>query len=193
MRVPLIVAGESLPQRGVLNDAFTFVTDITPTILSFAGVQPPDGRYGGRPVEAMIGRDLSPVLSGNAEQVYGADDAVGYELAGNAALFQGDYKIVVNRKPLGDSEWRLFNIKEDPGESKDLASSDPARLQRMLSAYERYKQDNKVLEMPVGYGHIKQLVINTLHQRSRTPVMVGLLTALIMLPFLVAYLMRRKI
>jgi hypothetical protein len=47
--------------------------------------------------------------------------------------------------------------------------------------------------MPVGYGHIKQLVINTLHQRSRTPVMVGLLTALIMLPFLVAYLMRRKI
>jgi len=193
MRVPLIVAGESLPQRGVLNDAFTFVTDITPTILSFAGVQPPDGRFGGRPVEAMIGRDLSPVLSGNAEQVYGADDAVGYELAGNAALFQGDYKIVVNRKPLGDSEWRLFNIKEDPGESKDLASSDPARLQRMLSAYERYKQDNKVLEMPVGYGHIKQLVINTLHQRSRTPVMVGLLTALIMLPFLVAYLMRRKI
>ena len=193
MRVPLIVAGESLLQRGVLTDAFTFVTDITPTILSFAGVQPPDGRFGGRPVEAMIGRDLSPVLSGNAEQVYGADDAVGYELAGNAALFQGDYKIVVNRTPLGDGEWRLFNIKEDPGESNDLASSDPARLQRMLSAYERYKQDNKVLEMPVGYGHIKQLLINTLHQQWRTKVMVGLITALIMLPFLVAYRMRRKI
>ncbi|MGI9314614.1 MAG: sulfatase-like hydrolase/transferase, partial [Luminiphilus sp.] len=192
MRVPLIVAGESLPQRGVLTDAFTFVTDITPTILSFAGVQPPDGRYGGRPVEAMIGRDLSPVLSGNAEQVYGADDAVGYELAGNAALFQGDYKIVVNRTPLGDGEWRLFNIKEDPGESKDLASSDPARLQRMLSAYERYKQDNKVLEMPVGYGHIKQLLINTLHQQWRTPVVVGLLTLLVLLPFMVAYRMRRK-
>ena len=192
MRVPLIVAGESLPERGVLTDAFTFVTDITPTILSFAGVQPPDGRFGGRPVEAMIGRDLSPVLSGNAEQVYGADDAVGYELAGNAALFQGDYKIVVNRTPLGDGEWRLFNIKEDPGESNDLASSDPARLQRMLSAYERYKQDNKVLEMPVGYGHIKQLLINTLHQQWRTPVVVGLLTVLVLLPFMVAYRMRRK-
>ena len=192
MRVPLIVAGESLLQRGVLTDAFTFVTDITPTILSFAGVQPPDGRFGGRPVEAMIGRDLSPVLSGNAEQVYGADDAVGYELAGNAALFQGDYKIVVNRTPLGDGEWRLFNIKEDPGESNDLASSDPARLQRMLSAYERYKQDNKVLEMPVGYGHIKQLLINTLHQQWRTPVVVGLLTVLVLLPFMVAYRMRRK-
>ena len=192
MRVPLIVAGESLPQQGVLSDAFTFVTDITPTILSFAGVKPPDGRYGGRPVEAMIGRDLSPVLVGNAERVHGADDAVGYELAGNAALFQGDYKIVVNRKPLGDGEWRLFNIKKDPGETRDLAQEEPARLQQMLSAYERYQRENKVLEMPPGYGHIKQLLINTLHQQWRTPLLVGLLTLLILLPFLVAYRIRRK-
>ena len=192
MRVPLIVAGESLPQRGVLNDAFTFVTDITPTILSFAGVQPPDGRYGGRPVEPMIGRDLSPVLLGMAEQVYGADDAVGYELAGNAALFQGDYKIVVNRKPLGDGEWRLFNIKKDPGETRDLAQEEPARLQQMLSAYERYQRENKVLEMPAGYGHIKQLLINTLHQQWRTPLLVGLLTLLILVPFFVACRMGRK-
>lgn len=192
MRVPLIVAGESLPQRGVLSDAFTFVTDITPTVLAFAGVQPPDDRYGGRPVEPIIGRDLAPVLSGSADRVYSADEAVGYELAGNAALFLGDYKIVVNRKPLGDGEWRLFNIKEDPGESKDLASLHPARLQRMLSAYEQYKQDNKVLEMPLGYGHIKQLALNTLHQHWRTPVIVGLLTGLILLPFLVAYRFRRN-
>jgi arylsulfatase/uncharacterized sulfatase len=192
MRVPLIVAGESLPQRGVLNDAFSFVTDITPTILSFAGVQPPDGRYGGRPVEPMIGRDLSPVLLGTADQIYGADDAVGYELAGNAALFQGDYKIVVNRKPLGDGEWRLFNIKKDPGETRDLAQEEPSRLQQMLSAYERYQRENKVLEMPAGYGHIKQLLINTLHRQWRTPLLVGLLTLLILVPFFVAYRMRRK-
>jgi arylsulfatase/uncharacterized sulfatase len=192
MRVPLIVAGESLLRRGVLNDAFTFVTDITPTILSFAGVQPPDGRYGGRPVEPMIGRDLSPVLLGMAEQVYGANDAVGYELAGNAALFQGDYKIVVNRKPLGDGEWRLFNIKKDPGETRDLAQEEPARLQQMLSAYERYQRENKVLDMPAGYGHIKQLLINTLHQQWRTPLLVGILTLLILVPFFVAYRMGRK-
>ena len=192
MRVPLIVAGESLPQKGVLSNAFTFVTDITPTILSFAGVQPPDERYGGRPVEAIIGRDLSPVLLGNAEQVYGVNDTVGYELAGNAALFQGDYKIVVNRKPRGDGEWRLFNIKKDPGETRDLALEEPARLQQMLSAYEQYQRANKVLEMPPGYGHIKQLLINTLHQQWRTPLLVGLLTLLILLPFIVAFRMGRK-
>ena len=192
MRVPLIVAGSALPRQGVLSDAFSFVTDITPTVLAFAGVKPPDGRYGGRPVESIIGRDLSPVLSGSAEGVYSPEDAVGYELAGNSALFQGDYKIVVNRKPLGDGIWRLFNIKKDPGETRDLAQEEPARLQQMLSAYERYQRENKVLDMPAGYGHIKQLLINTLHQQWRTPLLVGLVTLLILLPFLVAYRMRRK-
>ena len=192
MRVPLIVAGAAVPRQGVLSDAFSFVTDITPTVLAFAGVTLPDGRHGGRPVESITGRDLFPVLSGSAEGVYSSDDAVGYELAGNAALFQDDYKIVVNRKPLGDGEWRLFNIKKDPGETRDLAQEEPARLQQMLSAYERYQRENKVLDMPAGYGHIKQLLINTLHQQWRTPLLVGLVTLLILLPFLVAYRMRRK-
>jgi arylsulfatase A-like enzyme len=41
--------------QGELSHAFSFVTDITPTVLSFAGVVPPDARYGGRSVEPMIG------------------------------------------------------------------------------------------------------------------------------------------
>ena len=67
-----------------------------------------------------------------------------------------------------------------------------ARLQRMLSAYERYTRENKVLAVPSGYDHLKQLVVNTLYSRARTPVLVALLTALILLPFLVAYRNRRK-
>jgi arylsulfatase/uncharacterized sulfatase len=192
MRVPLIVAGASLPSPGTLNHAFSFVTDITPTVLSFAGVAPPGARYRGRPVEPMIGRDLRPLLSGEVQRVYGPADAVGYELAGHAALFQGDYKIVLNRGPLGDGEWHLYNIVQDPGETIDLAAREPARLQRMLSAYERYTRDNKVLPVPPGYDHIRQLAINTLHERLRTPVLIGLLVVLVLLPFLVAYRWQRR-
>jgi len=192
MRVPLIVAGANLPVQGELSHAFSFVTDITPTLLSFAGVAPPGARYAGRPVEPIIGRDLRPLLSQNVERVYGPDDAVGYELAGHAALFQGDYKIVFIYGPLSDAQWHLYNIVQDPGETKDLASEDPARLQRMLSVYERYTRDNKVLQAPLGFDHLKQVAINTLYNRMRTPVLVALLTALILLPFLVAYRMKRK-
>ena len=190
MRVPLIVAGAGLPLQGVLNNAFSFVTDITPTILSFAGVAPPAGRYRGRPVEPIIGRELQPLLFGGAERVYGSEDTVGYELAGHAALFQGDYKILFNRGPLSDGQWHLYNIVQDPGETTDLASVEPARLQRMLTAYERYARDNQVLPVPAGFGHLKQVIINTLYNRLRTPILVGLLLTLILLPFLVAY--RRK-
>jgi arylsulfatase/uncharacterized sulfatase len=140
----------------------------------------------------MIGRDLRPLLLGEIDRVYGPDDAVGYELAGHAALFQGDYKIVRNRGPVGDGQWRLFNIAQDPGESIDLSLREPARLQSMLSAYDRYAVENKVLPVPAGYSHVKQLVINTLYNGLRTPILVGLLTLLILMPFLVAYRLRRR-
>jgi arylsulfatase len=192
MRVPLIVSGAGLPGNGELNHAFSFVTDITPTVLSFAGVAAPGTRYGGRPVAPIIGRDLGPLLRGDADRVYGPEDTVGYELAGHAVLFQGDYKIVFHRGPLSDSQWHLYNIVQDPGETVDLAAAEPVRLQRMLSAYERYTRDNQVLPVPPGFDHLKQLVINTLYERLRTPVLVALLTLLILLPFLVAYRSNRR-
>ncbi len=191
MRVPLIIAGQTLPARGVLSHAFSYVTDITPTILSLTGVPAPGERHGGRPVEAMVGRDLAPLLLNPADRVYGPGESVGYELAGHAALFQGDYKIVFNRGPLGDDQWRLFNIVEDPGESRDLASEMPARLQQMLSAYEQYARQNKVLPVAPGFDNYRQLVVNTLHGMLRTPLLVLFLTVLVLLPFYVAYRMRR--
>jgi arylsulfatase/uncharacterized sulfatase len=191
MRVPLIVAGADLPIQGGINHAFSFVTDITPTVLSFAGVEAPGARYAGRPVAPITGRDLRPLLSGEADHVYGPDDAVGYELAGQAVLFQGDYKLVLIRSHPGDGQWHLYNIVQDPGETVDLSSAEPARLQRMLSAYERYARDNNVLPVPPGYNHLVQVALNTLYLRLRTPLLVALLTMLILLPFLVAYRMKR--
>jgi arylsulfatase/uncharacterized sulfatase len=192
MRVPLIIAGESLPRKQHLNHAFAWATDITPTILAFAGVEQPGARYGGRPIEPMIGRDLTPLLSGVAERVYGEEDAVGYELTGHAALFQGDYKLVVNQPPVGDGRWRLYDIVNDPGETADLSDRMSLRFQRMLSRYERYRRDNGVLPLPPGYTQMKQLVANTLHKRYREPLIIALLTVLVLLPFYVACRMKRS-
>ena len=140
----------------------------------------------------MIGRDLGPLLTGAAEAVYGPEDAVGYELAGHAALFEGDYKIVFNRGPLGDDQWQLYNIVLDPGETEDLASTQPARFQDMLNAYGRYTRENQVYPIPAGYDHRKQLLINTLHAGARTPVLVTLLCLLLLLPFLAVSRIKKK-
>ena len=192
MRVPMIIAGPSVSEVGEINHAFSFVTDITPTLLSFAGVTAPKDRYRGRPIEPMVGKDLMPLITGKVDRVYEESDSVGYELAGHAALFQGDYKLLFTRGPLGDGQWHLYDIVRDPGETNDLAEAQPARLQTMLSAYQRYVRENKVLEVPAGYSHTKQLLINVLYHQFKTPVLIAMLTALILLPFWVAYRMKKR-
>jgi arylsulfatase A-like enzyme len=157
LRVPLIIAGKDINGRGRLSNAFTFVTDITPTILDLAGVALPSGRYRDRAVEPIIGRSLLPLLSGEGDRVYGADDTVGYELGGNAALFQGDYKIVLERPPFGDGQWQLYNIVTDPGETVDLMERMPERSASMLAAYHRYAEENRVLPVPDDYEQLLQV------------------------------------
>ena len=175
-----------------MSNAFTYVTDIAPTILELTGVSAPAQRYGGRPVEPMIGRNLLPLLRGSVDRVYSEQDAVGYELAGNAALFQGDYKIVLNRGPVGDNQWYLYNIVTDPGETNDLSAAMPQRLQRMLGLYQQYVVDNAVLPVPAGYNDRLQIVFNGLHDRYGRNILLIVFSFVVLLPFYIVYRARNR-
>ncbi|HAN29735.1 MAG TPA: hypothetical protein DCP75_18830 [Haliea salexigens] len=141
-------------------------------------------------MQPITGRDLTPLLRGEKQRVYTEDDAVGYELTGHAALFQGDYKLVLNRPPLGDGQWHLYDIVSDPGEVVDLAGDRPGLFQRMQARYAQYQIENGVLPLPAGYSQMRQLVTNTLRARYTDAVLILLLSLLVLLPFLVAYRMR---
>ncbi|MGX4675710.1 arylsulfatase [SAR92 clade bacterium H246] len=192
MRVPMIIAGAGIEARNQLSNAFTFVTDITPTILALADVEPAPARYGGRLVEPIIGQSLMPVLEGSAEAVYGQNDAVGYELVGHGALFMGDYKIVFNRDIWGDNQWRLFNIVADPGETNDLSGQNPAQLQLMLGRYQQYLAENNVLPMPAGYSFLTQVTYNALNNVFRDNILIGILMFFLLLPFVLVYRSKSK-
>lgn len=134
-----------------MTDEFVFVTDLAPTILSLAGVDGHEGSWQGREVEPIIGTDFSNFLAGDSSPVHDDSDPIGYELGGNSALFKGDYKIVINRTQQNETTWHLFDIRNDPGETRDLAQQQPALLEEMLADYESYVQANNVLPMPAGY------------------------------------------
>jgi len=157
MRVPLIISGPGIPEKGKMSNAFSYVTDITPTILDIAGVTPHQGKYQGRRVEPMIGKSLLPLAKGEAIRVYHEDETIGYELTGHAALFKGNYKIVINRGPVGDDAWHLFNIVNDPGETTDLKEEMPERFKDMMAAYGTYVSDNNVLPIPEDYEYFNAL------------------------------------
>lgn len=191
MRVPLIISGPGITKTDKVTNAFAYVTDIAPTILEIAGVAPPQNEYKGRRVEPIVGKSILPLARQIAERIHDDDETIGYELGGNAALFQGDYKIVKDRGPVADGKWHLYNIVTDPGETKDLREQMPERFSTMMVAYQAYVVDNNVLPVSEGYTQHKQLRINTiiLQLKEDYPIYIGVL---IMILALIGFLVRRR-
>ena len=162
LRVPLIIAGVAGAATNQIQHSFAHVTDLAPTLLALAGLQPPAGQYQGRQVEPMIGRSLLGVLQGQTPSAHPPEQPIGYELSGNAVIFKGDYKLVKNIPPVGDDRWHLYDIRQDPGEVHDLQQQMPERFIAMQADYAAYANANGVLPMPAGYDPISQVQINAL-------------------------------
>lgn len=168
LRVPLIIAwpGRGAIRAGGINDGLAHVTDLLPTLAELAGVPLHRGEWQGRAVEPVTGRSLVAMLKGAPGSVHG-DAPLGYELSGNAALFRGDYKLVRNLPPTGDGRWRLYDLKTDPGETRDLAAAMPDRFAAMRADYRAYAKANGVLDMPAGYSADEQINRYAFEQRGR--------------------------
>lgn len=192
IRVPLIIAGAPGTIAGAIHTRFAHVTDLAPTLLELTGVAHPAPRFEGRAIEAPSGRSLVSVLRGERDRNRSDDETHGYELAGNAALFRGDLKLVRNQPPVGDGRWRLFNIVADPGETQDLAASRPQEFAAMQAEYARYAEGDGVLPMPAGYEPRRQVLINALHNVIWPAVRLWLLGALLVGAALIILWRRRQ-
>ena len=129
-RVPMVVSFPGHIQEN-LTDAAHLVSgvDIMPTICDFARIKSPGH---------MRGKSMKPWLQGNAVQ---ARDFVVTELPSNRARMvrTEDHKYITYA---GDPVDMLFNMKTDPGETRNLAA-DPAHasvvsdLKNTLIAWEK--------------------------------------------------------
>jgi arylsulfatase/uncharacterized sulfatase len=162
IRVPLIIAGAPGAVPGRIHHAFTHVLDVAPTLLELAGAPPPGSSYQGRAIEPMTGRSLVALLRGEAERAHAPDEPIGFELTGNAALFKGDLKLVKVMPPLGDAQWRLFDVRRDPGETKDLRALRRHDFDAMRADYESYARSHGVVPVPDDYDPVRQVAINNL-------------------------------
>lgn len=151
MRVPLIMSGPGISRRGIVP-AMSFVSDVTPTLLNLVGLASPEG---------LDGRSLLPALTGKSDAIYGPDDAIGIEVAGNSALFKGRYKLTRNSLPYGDAQWRLHDIEADPGEQVDLSSTHPDLREEMMGAYNAYAARVGVVALPADFNLFEQISANT--------------------------------
>ncbi|MBB5684700.1 arylsulfatase [Sphingobium boeckii] len=136
-RTVAFVGGKDFKRSGGLGGAFTSVADVVPTFLELAGVPDHKGQFQGRAVEPIRGKSWVPYLKGKTDRVYATGDTIGTELFGSRALRQGDWKIT----DPGTGAWQLFNIAEDPGETRDLAKDNPERLAELTAGWDVYAKE----------------------------------------------------
>jgi arylsulfatase A-like enzyme len=145
IRNALIVSGPVVKRpQGSLNHGVMHVADLMPTLLEVAGASYPKTNQG-RELPPLIGKSWMPMLSGKVDSIRTDKDYLAWEVFGNRAVRQGDWKLRWQFKPYGKGEWELFNLAADPAERNDLAAKQPEKLKDMLALWDDYVKANNVI------------------------------------------------
>lgn len=139
LRSPFILRFPGFSRQGDIDPQFASVLDIVPTLLSLAGVE-----QTAQP-QAFTGRSLLPYLSGKASTIHGADEVFGWELFGQRAIRQGDWKLVFVSKPNGSGAWELYNIANDPQERNDVSAQHPKIVSGLHKHWADYQKEMGII------------------------------------------------
>ncbi|WP_254359375.1 arylsulfatase [Microbacterium hominis] len=135
VHAPLIVSWPAMPEvdAGSLRHGYAFVSDLAPTILDLVGVERLAARGGLDAVEPD-GRSFATSLlrtdgRGRAAQLF--------ECGGERALYRDGLKAVL---PLSDDpnaaqRWELYDLADDPTETRDLAADRPYAVRQLATAW----------------------------------------------------------
>lgn len=152
-RVPFVAWAPGRIRAGRIENEIICLTDLFATIAGLTGARLPDDA-------AEDSYDIGPALFGRNRRSRPIREAtVHHSINNEYALRQGDWVLVDSpRGAHGNGEpawWRerygipkpdqpeLFNLKEDPRESRNLATQHPERMKQMRALLERYKQEGR--------------------------------------------------
>ena len=145
IRNALVVSGPVVKRpAGSINHGIMHVADIMPTLLEVAGTSYPK-TSGGSELPPLMGKSWGPMLTGQVESPRTTKDYLGWEVFGNRAVRQGDWKLRWQYKPFGKGNWELYNLATDPAERIDLAAERADKLKEMLGLWNDYVQANNVI------------------------------------------------
>jgi arylsulfatase A-like enzyme len=146
IRNALIVSGPNVKRaKGSINQqGLMHVGDLMPTLLEVAGTSYPK-TLNGRELLPLMGKSWGPMLASQTDSPRTAQDYLAWEIFGNRAVRQGQWKIRWEFKPLGKGDWELFDLAADPAERKDLAAQQPGKVKAMVALWDDYAKRNNVV------------------------------------------------
>lgn len=134
---PLIIRGPGVPADE--SEALVYLLDLYPTVLSMAGLEPPEG---------LDGYDLSPIWKEDENAVR---DSL-FLAYGDEMRSVRDYRYKLIRYPQ-INHTQLFDLEADPFELNDLSAQSihTERIERMMTLLRRWQQklrDSQPLAVP---------------------------------------------
>ncbi|QVY66006.1 arylsulfatase [Polaribacter sp. Q13] len=105
------------------------VVDIAPTFLDILGIEYPE-TINGVATKPLHGSSLMPIFKGEQRK---EPDFFISGINGFKMFRSGDFKIAQMNK----GEWALYNIKKDPTELVNLASTNPEKVKELANYYAR--------------------------------------------------------
>lgn len=142
---PLIIHWpKGIKARGELRTQYHHIIDIAPTLLNAAGLELPAEVDG---VKQMPFDGVSMKYSFDKAEAATTHPVQYYEMFGNRALYDNGWKAVTlhgNRMPwviagtfdFDQDVWELYNLKDDPTETHNLAFSNPQKLEELKQKWE---------------------------------------------------------
>ena len=147
VRDPLIISWpRRLANGGAVRTQFHHVTDIAPTVLEILGVEAPD---------VLRGIEQMPLHGVSMAYTFDADGPTRkasqyFEMFGHRAIWADGWKAVayhVRGSDYEDDVWELYNLAEDFSECRNLADSEPERLQKLIQLWWEEAQTYDVLPL----------------------------------------------
>ncbi|HEY4416093.1 MAG TPA: arylsulfatase [Verrucomicrobiae bacterium] len=135
---PLIVHWPTgIPAKGELRTQPGHLIDIMATCVDVSGAKYP-AEYNGHTVHPMEGQSLVPAFTNQPIP----RDAIYWEHEGNAAILEGDWKLV---RFQWNGVWELYNMKADRTEQHDLSGAQPDRVKTMAAKWNVWAKADHVL------------------------------------------------
>ncbi|MHC4533848.1 MAG: sulfatase family protein, partial [Planctomycetota bacterium] len=128
VRVPGLLEWPARIKAGRVTDIPCSTSDYFPTVMDILGF-----KMKGRP-EPIDGVSLSPLINGKMQK---RPMPIGFESGSQLSLTDNRYKIYSKNK---GKTYMLFDLLEDPGETKDLAAQKPQLLKSMKSMLIKWRK-----------------------------------------------------
>ncbi|MEL7118480.1 MAG: sulfatase-like hydrolase/transferase, partial [Bacteroidota bacterium] len=133
---------KGLSAKGEIRSQAAHIIDLMPTFLELAKVSYPD-ELDGKKLTPIEGNSILPILKNTSME--DSQKSFFWEHMGAAALRQGDWKLVRERK---NSDWELYNIKKDRTEQNNLAEQYPNKLTELAEKWEQLAYQYKAFPAP---------------------------------------------